>query len=70
MAEYKGYGTIDNVPVIAIYLIDWDQEDVEDEGDYDWDQALMDGRLLVDIDALANSDYDTLTTTGELSLTD
>jgi len=53
-AEYKGYGTIDDVPVIAIYLLDWDEESVEDEGDYDWDKALNQGRIILDIDQLSD----------------
>ena len=40
MLEYEGRGTIAGIPVIAIYLLDWDESEVEDECDYDWDKAL------------------------------
>ena len=60
MAEYKGYGSIDTIPVIAIYLLDWDQEDIEEEEDYDWDKALENGRIIIDIDALTDDDYETI----------
>lgn len=65
--EYVGYGVIDGVPVKAVYLLDYDQEDIEDEGDYDWDAALASGRIEVVVDDLSDEDYDTLTKTGELS---
>lgn len=64
--EYVGYGEIDGVPVKAIYLLDYDQEDIEEEGDYDWDTALENGRIEVMIDNLSDDDYDTLTKTNEL----
>ena len=60
MAEYKGYGSIGDIPVIAVYLIDYDQEDCENEGDYDWDKALENGRIIIDIDALTDDDYETI----------
>lgn len=49
-AEYVGYGVIDGVAVKAIYLIDQDESHIEDEGDYDWDKALANGRIIVDND--------------------
>ena len=64
--EYVGYGKIDGVPVKAVYLLDYDQEDIEDEGDYDWDQALVNGRIEVVVDDLTDAEYDMLTKTGEL----
>lgn len=64
--ECVGYGKIDGVPVKAVYLLDYDQEDIEDEGDYDWDQALVNGRIEVVVDDLTDAEYDMLTKTGEL----
>ena len=66
--EYVGYGEIDGVPVKAVYLLDYDQEDVEDEGDYDWDTALSNGRFEVMVDDLSDDDYETMVASGELSL--
>lgn len=60
MAEYKGYGSIGTIPVIAIYLLEWDEKDIEDEEDYDWDKALANGRIIIDIDALSDDDYETI----------
>mgnify|MGYP001598133654 CR=1 FL=1 len=60
MAEYKGYGSIGTIPVIAIYLLEWDEKDIEDEEDYDWDRALENGRIIIDIDALTDDDYATI----------
>lgn len=64
--EYVGYGVIDGVPCKAVYLLDEDQEDIEDEGNYDWDKALSNGRIEVVIDDLTDAEFDTLTKTGEL----
>lgn len=55
-AEYVGYGDIDGIPVKAIYLFGDDQL----EGDPDWDKALAQGRIIVDIDALSEAQWDTL----------
>ena len=65
--EYVGYGEIDGVPVKAVYLLDYGQEDIEDEGDYDWDTALANGMIEVEVDDLTDDEYDSLTKTGELS---
>lgn len=71
--EYVGYGTIDNVPVKAIYLLDdQDMSDIygehEDASNYDWDQALNNGRIIVNVDRLTDNQWDTLQTTEELNL--
>ena len=50
MAEYVGYGEVGHIPIKAIYLLGWDEAD--DEGDYDWDVALSNGRLEIDVDKL------------------
>ncbi len=63
--EYVGYGVIDGVPCKAVYLLDDGQEE-EDEGNYDWDQALINGRIEVVVDDLTDDEYDALTKTGEL----
>ena len=63
MAEYKGYGHVGELPVIAIYLIGWDDKDTENEGDYDWDKAFSNGRIIVDVDAMSNEEYDALLNT-------
>lgn len=67
-AEYVGYGTVDGVPVRAIYLLDHDQADIEEESDYDWSTALADGRIVVDVDKLTDAQYDTLRTIGALTI--
>ena len=62
-AEYVGRGYIDDMPVIAIYLIDEDDYPEglpEDEGNYDWDEALYNGRLIIDIDKLDDAEYEML----------
>ncbi|OFW47585.1 MAG: hypothetical protein A2163_00765 [Actinobacteria bacterium RBG_13_35_12] len=56
-AEYNGKGYINDIPVIAIYLLDFDQKEIEDECDYDWDTALENGRIIVDTDKLSDEDY-------------
>lgn len=60
MAEYKGYGSIGPIPVVAIYLVEWGQEGFENEGDYDWDKALENGRIIIDVDDLTYDDYATI----------
>ncbi len=46
--EYKGEGTVLGLPVTAVYLVDADEiNEVEDEGDIDWDTALEQGRIVV-----------------------
>ena len=45
--EYKGTGEVDGLPVCAVYLLDHDQSDIEEEGDYDWVTALNNGRLVL-----------------------
>ena len=73
-AEYVGYGTIDGVPVKAVYLLDdedmqgGDGEEYEDAGNFDWDSALAQGRLIVDVDDLTDEQYDTLQSTGTLEV--
>lgn len=66
--EYVGYGKVDGVPVKAVYLLGYDQENIEDECDYDWDSALENGRIEVVVDDLDDEDYDTLVKTGELTI--
>lgn len=66
-AEYVGYGVIDGVPVKAVYLLGYDQEDIEDEGNFDWDSALANGRIEVLVDELSDYEYSVLVETGELS---
>ncbi len=66
--EYVGYGVIDGVPVKAVYLLDYDQEDIEEEDNYDWDAALANGRLEVMVDDLSGDDYETLIRTGDLKI--
>ena len=64
-AEYVGYGDIDGIPVKAIYLFADDQiDDAEDGGDLDWDTALSHGRIIVDINALTDAQWDDLQKTG------
>lgn len=51
-AEYYGYGTIDDVDVIAVYLFDeseifWEDGTPKEEEDYPWDSALV--RFLLSI---------------------
>ena len=60
MAEYTGYGSIETIPVIAVYLLEDDQEDIENEEDYDWEKALENGRIIIDVDALTDDDYETV----------
>ncbi len=71
-AEYVGHGQVDGVPVKAIYLLkdeDMYNDDVphDDEGQYDWDTALEQGRLVVEIDNLTDMQWATLRATGQLS---
>lgn len=54
--EYKGYGTVGEYPVIAIYLLEEDEGEKEDEGDWDWDRALDNGRIIIDIDKMSDSE--------------
>lgn len=54
--EYIGYGVINNIPVIAVYLLDEDQED-EDEDDIDWEKALDNGRIIINVDKLDDAAY-------------
>jgi len=71
-AEYIGYGTIDGVPVKAVYLLDdedmqdADGEELEEEGNFDWDSALSQGRIVVDIDRLTEDQFDSLRENSEL----
>lgn len=51
-AEYVGHGKVGDIPVRAVYLLDWDQADIEDEGDFDWDTALKNGRIEIDVNRL------------------
>ena len=49
--EYKGEGTVLGLPVTAVYLVDADEiNEVEDEGDINWDAALKQGRLVIQED--------------------
>jgi len=57
--EYIGYGAINGIPVQAVYLLDQEDYDCDDEGtpnedagNWDWDAALLQGRLVVDVDKL------------------
>jgi hypothetical protein len=52
--EYIGHGTLLGLPVEAVYLLDDSDmpEDCNDEGDYDWDSALENGRIVVCVDDL------------------
>lgn len=59
-AEYIGYGNVYNIPVKAVYLLDEDQAEIEDESDYDWDDALNNGRLEIDIDDISDDAMDIL----------
>ena len=59
MAEYIGYGRIRTIPIKAIYILDWDEAGSEEE-DYDWEKALKQGRLEVDIDKLSDEKYNGL----------
>jgi hypothetical protein len=71
-AEYVGYGDIDGIPIRAVYLLnDEDMQDAggegyEDAGDFDWDLAMEQGRLVVIEDELTDEQYETLKTTGVL----
>ena len=66
--EYIGYGEIiDGIPVIAVYLLSEDDynadaegEPDEDAGGWDWDTALSNGRLLINIDKLSEDAYSLL----------
>jgi hypothetical protein len=55
--EYVGHGTVDGIPVVAVYLLDHDQADIEDEGNYDWDTALDNGRIVVDDNKIDDVTY-------------
>jgi len=55
--EYEGHGHIDGTPVTAVYLLGSSNKDIEDEGDYNWDEALANGRLVVDTDAMTDKDW-------------
>lgn len=66
--EYVGYGTIQGIPVIAIYLLsteDYD-DDNEDTGGWDWDNALRNGRIVIDVDELPNDVYALLVAKGKI----
>lgn len=63
--EYKGYGEIDGIPVIAVYLLGEDDYNAdedgaeidEDAGNWDWDNALSNGRIIINIDELSTDAY-------------
>ena len=50
-AEYIGYGTLHGIPCRAIYLLskedmeDIDGKPLEDEGEFNWENALKNGRI-------------------------
>lgn len=65
--EYIGGGTVDGIPVSAVYLLDDDDYNSDDDGNpdedagnWDWDAAAKQGRLLVDVDKLTEAEYDAL----------
>ena len=58
--EWVGYGVVDGVPVMAIYLIDSDDQ-TEDAGDYDWDAALEQGRIVYDADRADDETHEAMT---------
>lgn len=70
--EYVGYGHINGIPVKAIYLLTDDDmcyddgEPYDDEGNYDWDNALDQGRIIVDVDELTDNQWLQLVNTGEI----
>ena len=72
-AEYIGYGNIHGIPVKVVYLLTDDDmcceggEPYDDQGDYDWKTALEQGRIIVDIDELTETQYNQLLTTGEIT---
>ena len=65
-AEYVGAGTINGqppigyLPVIAVYLFDADMMTCEDAGSWDWEKALINGRIILDVDALSNEQWDSI----------
>lgn len=67
-AEYTGRGTIDGVPVIAVYLLDHDQANIEDEGDFDWDTALSNGWIEVDVDEFTDEQVNQLRSGNDLKI--
>lgn len=65
--EYVSHGHVGEIPVIGVYLLsdddynaDPDGEPDEDAGGWDWDRALANGRLLIDIDRLSDDAMDIL----------
>jgi len=56
--EYVGYGEIDGIPVIAVYLFRAEDWDNDDEDSWDWEHALK--RIIVDVDKLSDQQYDQL----------
>lgn len=56
-AEYIGHGTINDIPVIAVYLLDAADMTNDDEGSWDWDKALANGRIILDVDALTDAQW-------------
>ena len=71
--EWVGYGTVDGIPVKAVYLFDEDDicdedgEEYEEADMYPWELALEQGRIVVEIDKLTDEQYGQLADTGELT---
>ena len=56
-AEYMGSGSVCGIPVIAVYLFADGDMSHEDTGQWDWDKALDNGRVIIDVDALTEDQY-------------
>ena len=71
--EYIGRGTVDGIPVVAIYLLDetdYNKDDDgnpdEDAGNWDWESAAKHGRLIVDVDELLSREYEAMVAGHEI----
>ncbi len=74
--EYIGHGAVDGIPVIAVYLLNDNDCNPDDEGNldddagnWDWEAAEIQGRLLVDVDELTEEEYAAMTTGREIKRT-
>ena len=75
--EYIGYGTISDVPVKAIYLLSEDDYNLDDEGEHDedagnwdWETALSNGRIIIDVDKLSDDANGLLTILSDTGIFD